>query len=84
MDCFVYGSYRWTVSGYGLYKENRSDGRISETVFFIGAAIGTRESDYTRVAALAAEHVDVIIIDSAQGDSTYQVRHASFYRPWCK
>jgi hypothetical protein len=25
-----------------------------------------------RVAALAAEHVDVIVIDSAQGDSTFQ------------
>ncbi|KAJ1470986.1 hypothetical protein T484DRAFT_1845748, partial [Baffinella frigidus] len=37
-----------------------------------GASVGTRESDYKRVAALAAEHVDVIIIDSAQGDSTYQ------------
>ena len=32
-----------------------------------------RESDYERVRALAAEHVDVIVIDSAQGDSTFQV-----------
>jgi IMP dehydrogenase len=37
-----------------------------------GAAVGTRESDRARVAALAAEHVDVIVIDSAQGDSTFQ------------
>jgi len=37
-----------------------------------GAAVGTRESDRDRVAALAAEHVDVIVIDSAQGDSTFQ------------
>ena len=33
------------------------------------------------MAALAAEHVDVIIIDSAQGDSTFQVHLASFYPP---
>lgn len=31
-----------------------------------GAAVGTRDSDRERVAALAAEHVDVIVIDSAQ------------------
>jgi hypothetical protein len=40
-----------------------------------GAAVGTRDSDRQRVAALAAVHVDVIVIDSAQGDSTFQVRH---------
>ncbi|EKX49436.1 IMPDH, inosine-5'-monophosphate dehydrogenase, eukaryote-type, purine salvage [Guillardia theta CCMP2712] len=43
-----------------------------------GAAIGTRQSDYDRLAQLAKEHVDIILIDSAQGDSTYQadmVRH---------
>jgi IMP dehydrogenase len=39
-----------------------------------GAAVGTRDSDRQRVAALAAVHVDVIVIDSAQGDSTFQVR----------
>ena len=37
-----------------------------------GAAIGTRESDYQRIKALAAEHVDIVVIDSAQGDSTFQ------------
>jgi len=37
-----------------------------------GAAVGTRDSDRERVKALAAEHVDVIVIDSAQGDSTFQ------------
>merc|ERR1719199_130265 len=43
-----------------------------------GAAIGTRESDYQRIKALAAEHVDIVVIDSAQGDSTFQadmIRH---------
>ena len=37
-----------------------------------GASVGTRESDKARIAALAAEHVDVVVIDSAQGDSLFQ------------
>lgn len=43
-----------------------------------GASIGTRESDKDRIKALAAEHVDIVVIDSAQGDSTFQadmIRH---------
>lgn len=38
----------------------------------VGAAIGTRESDKKRVEALYNAGVDVVIIDSSQGDSTYQ------------
>jgi IMP dehydrogenase len=38
----------------------------------VGAAVGTRESDRTRVAALVEAGVDVVIIDSSQGDSVYQ------------
>eukprot|EP00292_Cryptomonas_paramecium_P033596 CAMPEP_0113695374 /NCGR_PEP_ID=MMETSP0038_2-20120614/20866_1 /TAXON_ID=2898 /ORGANISM="Cryptomonas paramecium" /LENGTH=525 /DNA_ID=CAMNT_0000617913 /DNA_START=12 /DNA_END=1586 /DNA_ORIENTATION=+ /assembly_acc=CAM_ASM_000170 len=45
-----------------------------------GAAVGTRESDKARVAALAAEHVDVIVIDSAQGDSTFQADMIRFIK----
>ena len=41
-----------------------------------GAAIGTRPEDKDRLKALAAAGVDVIVIDSAQGDSTFQVRGA--------
>lgn len=37
-----------------------------------GAAVGTREGDKERVAALRAAGVDVVILDSSQGDSTYQ------------
>jgi len=47
-----------------------------------GAAIGTRESDYKRVAALAAEGVDVVVIDSAQGDSTYQACFSLYHRSY--
>jgi IMP dehydrogenase len=37
-----------------------------------GAAVGTREDDKLRVAALFSAGVDVVILDSSQGDSTYQ------------
>ena len=50
----------------------------THTHTYVGASIGTRESDYQRMKALAAEHVDMVVIDSAQGDSTFQadmIRH---------
>jgi len=34
---------------------------------------GTRPEDKERLKALAAVGVDVVVIDSAQGDSTFQV-----------
>jgi IMP dehydrogenase len=37
-----------------------------------GAAVGTREGDKARVAALVAAGVDCVVMDSSQGDSTYQ------------
>jgi IMP dehydrogenase len=45
------------------------DGRL-----LVGAAVGTREEDKARVRALReVGHVDVVILDSSQGDSTFQL-----------
>ncbi len=44
----------------------------------VGAAVGTQDSDYERVKKLAEAGVDVIVIDSSQGNSVYQhnmIRH---------
>ncbi|XP_078442865.1 inosine-5'-monophosphate dehydrogenase-like [Wolffia australiana] len=45
-----------------------SDGR-----FLVGAAVGTREQDKERLQHLVKAGADVVILDSSQGNSSYQI-----------
>lgn len=50
----------------------------------VGAAVGTRPDDRARAAALVEAGVDVVVVDSSQGDSVYQidmVRHLKSAHP---
>lgn len=45
----------------------------SNKQLLVGATIGTRDSDKKRVAKLVEAGVDLVVIDSSQGDSMYQL-----------
>lgn len=46
----------------------------------VGAAVSTRPEDRERVEALAGAGVDVLMIDSAQGHSVYQIQMLKFIK----
>ncbi|CAK0778918.1 hypothetical protein CVIRNUC_004666 [Coccomyxa viridis] len=63
----------------GFLEEQRAPRRAACSAdgggrLLVGAAVGTRDDDRARVDALrAADALDAVILDSSQGDSTYQL-----------